>query len=200
VTARLARAGERVCLLLRDSGKTNVAVQRRLGKAAAASSAAVPSAVIRVQDERHIAKLKLDAHPGELNSPTGTTNFSVELPTGKPQDDSPIERVLVAVKAYDAVAAVRQLRHRLGPSSVVVLLCQQPAILDELAAEKEFAGLTFLLATTTHGCYNTQRFHIIHSCGEVADDDSTWFGLPSDRQDSLSRPEMQVCIAAGITM
>jgi 2-dehydropantoate 2-reductase len=187
-----------VCLLLRDSGKANVAVQRRLGKAAAASAA--NTAVIRVQDERHVAKLNLDAHPGELVSQEGITNFSIEMPTGKPQDDSPIERVLVAVKAYDAVTAVQQLRHRLGPSSVVVLLCQQPAILDELAAAKELAGLTFLLATTTHGCYNTQRFHIIHSCGEVAADDSTWFGLPSDRQDSLSRPELQVRIAAIIAV
>lgn len=182
--AKLAKSGQKVCLLLKGAGETSL-------KRSSLSRLSRGSAVIRIQDGR---KEWRGGFAGEMRDTEAPGSLSIEVPTGSPTDASPIDRVLVAVKAYDAAVVVRQLRHRLGPNSVVVILCQQPALMEEITRDPVVSGLNFLFGTTIHGAYSTQRFHVVHSCGYG--EHSTWFGLPRGRKDTLTRSELESVISS----
>jgi len=159
--AYLAKAGEKVSLLMPEVPQDSTRL-----------------ALIRVQDEK---KLKLS----KANS---DTQFSVEVPISPWESNEPIERVLIACKAYDTVNVMEKLLPRMSQSSVAVILCQQPAILWEI--ERSSAkSLTYVVGTTMHSAYATQRFRIVHSSG-LGSHLNTWFGLPRGRETAMTVSEI----------
>ncbi|KAG5177005.1 hypothetical protein JKP88DRAFT_350838 [Tribonema minus] len=213
----LAALHKLVSILLKD-GNTSLTgggfsslgpARRTLGKASATAKPPAPRAIVHVQDERRWALASPAAGAGaataacQMHSPQGGTSgqFSVEVPTAPVHDEAPIQRVLIAVKSYDVVQVVRMLRPRrcrhgrLGPSSVAVILCQQPAVLEELDAAADCAGVTCVAGTTMHSAYATQRFHIVHTCGGAGGAGDSWFGLPRGRERALSAGELEGLVA-----
>ncbi len=65
--------------------------------------------------------------------------------------------------------------HRLKDVKAVVLLCQQPAIVEKVFAEPDMRSLPIVLGTSSHNAYLTSHFRVVH-CSEQSE--STWFGLP----------------------
>jgi len=80
---------------------------------------------------------------------------------------SPIERLFVTTKAPHVAEALRGLRPRLHPHSVVVLLVNgTPAVAEELRASVFPESSTrpqLIYGSTTHGVFRTAPFRITHA-------------------------------------
>lgn len=90
-------------------------------------------------------------------------------------EPSPIQRLLVACKAYDAAAAVAAVRHRLAPDSEVILLQNGLGSQDEVAAQ--VGGARCILASSTEGAYRQADWHVV-----FAGHGFTWLGDPLNPQ------------------
>ncbi len=73
------------------------------------------------------------------------------------------------------IPAVRSLMHRLKNVKVVVLMCQQPAVVENVLKESDIRKLPIVVGTSSHFAYLTTHFHVVH-CSEQQE--SSWFGLP----------------------
>lgn len=83
------------------------------------------------------------------------------MPASYAQDTNPIEHLLVATKAYDAIGAVASVAHRLDANSHILLLVNGMGLLEQL--EEKFPQLCFYAGTTTEGAYRRSRQDIVHA-------------------------------------
>ncbi|WPO99167.1 putative 2-dehydropantoate 2-reductase [Pseudomonas sp. HR96] len=86
---------------------------------------------------------------------------------------APIQRLIVACKAYDARQAVAALAHRLAPGAEVILLQNGLGSADEVAAV--LPGVRCIHASSTEGAYRPQPWHAV-----FAGHGFTWLGDPAD--------------------
>jgi 2-dehydropantoate 2-reductase len=87
----------------------------------------------------------------------------------------PIQRLLLACKAYDAAPAVAQLAHRLSPGAEILLLQNGLGSQDEVAREAPHARC--IMASSTEGAFRQADFRVV-----FAGHGHTWLGDPLDLQ------------------
>ncbi|WP_213875175.1 putative 2-dehydropantoate 2-reductase [Pseudomonas sp. dw_358] len=95
------------------------------------------------------------------------------VPAETAEDGLPIERLLVACKAYDARSAVLALAHRLAPDADVVVLQNGLGSQDEVASS--LPGRRCIYASSTEGAFRPQPWH-----SEFAGQGHTWLGDPAN--------------------
>ncbi|CAI8943869.1 putative 2-dehydropantoate 2-reductase [Pseudomonas sp. P5_152] len=91
------------------------------------------------------------------------------VPAETLDNDAPIERLLVACKAYDAEAAVAQLAHRLTPDAELILLQNGLGSQDAVAARVPQARCIF--ASSTEGAFRDGDWRVV-----FAGHGYTWLG------------------------
>lgn len=91
------------------------------------------------------------------------------IPAATLDHDTPIQRLLLASKAYDAAGAARALQRRLSPAAQVILLQNGLGSQDEVAALLPEAQC--ICASSTEGAFRRRDFHIVH-----AGAGHTWLG------------------------
>lgn len=91
------------------------------------------------------------------------------LPAQTLDDHTPIQRLLLASKAYDAATAAGALRPRLSAGAQVILLQNGLGSQDEVAAE--LPGAQCIFASSTEGAFRRRDFHIVQ-----AGAGHTWLG------------------------
>jgi 2-dehydropantoate 2-reductase len=83
-----------------------------------------------------------------------------------PQEPSPIESLIVAIKAYTVVDALKVLAPRLTANSTIVLLHNGMGVyerlVDTIFRNPELRP-RFIVASIDHGAWNTDFFHTIHA-------------------------------------
>lgn len=94
------------------------------------------------------------------------------IPAETNAEQAPVQRLLVACKAYDARPAVMALAHRLGPDADVMLLQNGLGSQDEVAAS--LPGRRCIYASSTEGAYRPAAWHT-----EFAGHGHNWLGDPS---------------------
>jgi 2-dehydropantoate 2-reductase len=95
------------------------------------------------------------------------------IAAGKPGDGTPIQRLLLACKAYDAEAAAIALAPRLGPGAQVILL--QNGLGSQQAVAARLPQARCILASTTEGAFRSGDFQVT-----FAGRGHTWLGDPQD--------------------
>ncbi|WP_137887814.1 putative 2-dehydropantoate 2-reductase [Pseudomonas sp. 2FE] len=90
-----------------------------------------------------------------------------------PADSSPIRRLLLACKAYDAEAAVASLAHRLTADAELILLQNGLGSQDAVAARLPHTRC--ILASSTEGAFREDDFRVV-----FAGHGYTWLGDPLD--------------------
>ena len=96
--------------------------------------------------------------------------LAAELPTA----DTPIQRLLVACKAYDAEAAVADVAHRLQPGAQILLL--QNGLGSQQAVAARWSSCRSIFVSSTEGAYRARDFEVVH-----AGQGQNWLGDPLDR-------------------
>jgi 2-dehydropantoate 2-reductase len=91
------------------------------------------------------------------------------IPAQTPEERGPIQRLLLACKAYDAVPAVAQVAHRLLPGAEVLLLQNGLGSQDEVAACLPQARCIF--ASSTEGAFLQADFQVVYAGRGL-----TWLG------------------------
>lgn len=103
----------------------------------------------------------------------------------------PIDKLLLACKAYDAEAAIAQVAHRLGQHSLVILL--QNGLGSQQVIQAQLPTVRCIAASTTEGAYLAEPFHSVFTGAG-----HTWLGdLRPDKQD-VPQELLANCQAAGI--
>ena len=112
----------------------------------------------------------------------------------------PIESLIVTVKAYRAVDAVKALLHRLRPNATIVLLHNGMGVYERLV-EDVFRNPElrphFVLAVNDHVAWNKYYFHTVHAgvgaikFGIVADPRGRNFDTPVANADVPSQEQLQ---------
>ncbi|MCY1522720.1 2-dehydropantoate 2-reductase [compost metagenome] len=93
------------------------------------------------------------------------------IPAELPSGTGPIDRLLVACKAYDAEAAVQPLLHRLAPGAELILL--QNGLGSQDAVAKRLPHARCVLASSTEGAFREADFRVV-----FAGHGYTWLGDP----------------------
>lgn len=102
--------------------------------------------------------------------------------------EAPIQRLLVACKAYDAEAAVAQLAPRLAANAELILL--QNGLGSQQAVAQRWPAARCILASSTEGAYRADDFHVV-----FAGQGFTWLG---DLQEAGAPAWLTELDAAGI--
>ena len=110
--------------------------------------------------------------------------LTAELPTA----GTPIRRLLVACKAYDAEAAVAEVAERLQPGTEILLL--QNGLGSQQAVAARWPSCRSLFISSTEGAYRAKDFEVLH-----AGHGQNWLGDPLDPAPPLWLAELA---AAGI--
>jgi 2-dehydropantoate 2-reductase len=105
-----------------------------------------------------------------------------------PETPQPIDRLLVACKAYDAQDAIAQLAHRLTPDAELILLQNGLGSQDAVAAQLPKARCIF--ASSTEGAFRESDWRVV-----FAGHGYTWLGDASRPTPPLWLDDLQ---AAGI--
>lgn len=106
---------------------------------------------------------------GGLQVRQGLRSERCALPAGLPSDPAPIQRLLLACKAYDAEAAVAGVAHRLRPGSQVILL--QNGLGSQQAVADLLPQSLCICASSTEGAYRENDFQVV-----FAGQGHTWLG------------------------
>lgn len=85
----------------------------------------------------------------------------ITLPAETARADTPIQRLLLACKAYSAVEAIAGIRQRLLPDSQVILL--QNGIGSQQAVHELLPDQQILVASTTEGAWSSAPFQCTHA-------------------------------------
>lgn len=88
-------------------------------------------------------------------------------------DDQPINRLLLACKAYDAATAIASIAHRLSADAQVILLQNGLGSQDEVRAQ--LSGQRCLFASSTEGAFRDADWSVV-----FAGSGHTWLGDPLD--------------------
>lgn len=110
--------------------------------------------------------------------------LTAELPTAA----SPIQRLLVACKAYDAEAAVAEVAARLQPGAEILLL--QNGLGSQRAVAARWPSCRSIFISSTEGAYRRKDFEVLH-----AGQGQNWLGDPLDH---TPPPWLAELAAAGI--
>lgn len=105
-----------------------------------------------------------------------------------PGADTPIQRLLVACKAYDAEAAVAEVATRLQPSAEILLL--QNGLGSQQAVAARWPSCRSIFISSTEGAYRAKDFEVVH-----AGNGQNWLGDPLDQ---TPPPWLTELAAAGI--
>lgn len=103
----------------------------------------------------------------------------------------PIQRLLVACKAYDAEAAVQSVMHRLTADSQVILL--QNGLGSQQAIQALLADTRCIAASSTEAAYLVAPLHTV-----FAGQGETWLGDLQTPAQSAPTPLLNSCKEAGI--
>lgn len=95
-------------------------------------------------------------------------NSGGELDQAEEAEDTPIESLFLACKAQSAYSAIRQIEHRLSPSSTIVLLQNGTLAVHEMLLQKVYPDAhsrpNFIIASNTHGAWLKHApFHVVHA-------------------------------------
>lgn len=87
--------------------------------------------------------------------------------SGSPSDQQKdiIHNLIVTVKAFNTVDALRRVAHRLTPQSSILFIQNGMGIIEEVneAVFPDPANRPqYLLGVISHGVYETRRFHLVH--------------------------------------
>ena len=121
---------------------------------------------------------RLTAYQGQITFNRSQTSNSLaiavpaELATASNQ---PILRLIVACKAYDALAAVESVRHRLTPESSIILL--QNGLGSQQSIIQQFPEQRIIAASTTEGAFLTAPYQV------------TWAGKGLTQLGDLKQPQ-----------
>jgi len=106
---------------------------------------------------------------------------------------SPIDRLLVATKSFDAATAIVSVLHKLSPGVIIVLLVNGLGAAEEILAQPEVLRLAphLVLATSTNGSYMTGVYSVAHAgLGQ------TWLGRSTNCSQSALRSTIEsLCLA-----
>ncbi len=97
------------------------------------------------------------------------------IPAETHATDAPIQRLLLACKAYDAEAAAAALAPRLAPGAEIVLLQNGLGSQDAVAARLPRARCIF--ASSTEGAFREADFRVVY-----AGRGHTWLGIQGEEQ------------------
>lgn len=128
--------------------------------AARLSQAHIPASLILRNQHRLTA---LQSQGGQISYLAYGQSSPLDIPINAqlPNHPQPIERLVVACKAYDAVAAVESIKTRLSPNSCVFLL--QNGMGSQQAITQLLPGIRVIAASSTEGAFLTQPFHCTHA-------------------------------------
>lgn len=148
------------------------------------SRAAIPVRIIlrapqRLADYRAAGGLRLTEE-----SQTSLYPITAELPTTA----EPIQRLLVACKAYDAETAVASVAERLLPGAEILLL--QNGLGSQQAVAARWPSSRCIFISSTEGGYRPADFQVVH-----AGHGENWLGDPLDQRPPTWLPDLA---AAGI--
>lgn len=105
-----------------------------------------------------------------------------------PATDTPIRRLLVACKAYDAETAIAEVSARLQPSAEILLL--QNGLGSQQAVAARWPSCRSIFISSTEGAYRRKDFEVLH-----AGQGQNWLGDPLDHNPP---PWLAELAAAGI--
>lgn len=120
---------------------------------------------------RDEARLAAYRQAGGLTLVTQGQARTCALPAELASAPDPIQRLLVACKAYDAEAAVASVRARLAPGAEVVLL--QNGLGSQQAVADSLPQARCILASSTEGAFREADFRVV-----FAGQGFTWLGDP----------------------
>lgn len=106
------------------------------------------------------------------------------IPAELPQTKAPIQRLLLACKAYDAESAVAELAPRLVEGAELLLL--QNGLGSQQAVAQRLPGRRCLFASSTEGAFRQADFQVV-----FAGNGHTWLGDPENPQAPLWLEELQ---------
>ncbi len=106
------------------------------------------------------------------------------IPAQTPDHRQPIQRLLLACKAYDAANAVSQLASRLAPGAEILLLQNGLGSQDEVARTAPQARCIF--ASSTEGAFRQADFQVV-----FAGHGHTWLGDPQNLQPPIWLADLQ---------
>ena len=95
------------------------------------------------------------------------------IPAELPQSQTPIHRLLLACKAYDAQDAVASIAERLAPGAELLLLQNGLGSQDEVA--QRLPGQRCLFVSSTEGAFRPADFQVV-----FAGNGHNWLGDPRD--------------------
>lgn len=123
-----------------------------------------------LRDEKRLASYR---RAGALTLVENGNASHYPIPAHNVADDAPIQRLLLACKAYDAAAAIERVAHRLSPGAEVVLLQNGLGSQDEVVAR--LPGRRCLFASSTEGAFRDGDWRVV-----FAGQGHTWLGDPAD--------------------
>ncbi|ORY01210.1 2-dehydropantoate 2-reductase [Basidiobolus meristosporus CBS 931.73] len=109
--------------------------------------------------------------PAHSKDPTSqairTTGIDAEALDSRNNSED-IKHLIVTTKTYDTTVAFKSIKDRLNPDSTVTLVQNGMGVYEETIKEfyPEARGVeipSFILGTTTHGCFRTEPFRVIHA-------------------------------------
>jgi 2-dehydropantoate 2-reductase len=110
------------------------------------------------RDEERLDNFATTGNLLSVQSDKGLHQFHC-LATTANQLLTPIQNLLVATKAFDAIRAITALKNRLTPESTIVVMINGYGVQQELSAR--FPHLNFTFASTTDGGYKTGEFETV---------------------------------------
>jgi 2-dehydropantoate 2-reductase len=97
-----------------------------------------------------------DSFPGSLQNQVNQVQVEAQTALGS---SAPIERVMIATKAFDARSAVESISHRLKPNATIVVLCNGMGVIESLPS----SSYRVLAGVNSHGCFKTGDWDVVHS-------------------------------------
>ena len=133
------------------------------------ASAGIPVRLIL----RNAGRLADYRNAGGLTLLDGDQAMQHPIPAELPSAATPIHRLLVACKAYDAEAAVAQVAHRLAPANEILLL--QNGLGSQQAIAERWPQSRCIFVSSTEGAYRKANWQVV-----FAGRGENWLGDPAD--------------------
>ncbi len=110
------------------------------------------------RDEERLGNFATAGNLLSVRSDNGMDQFHCQATTAN-QLTTPIQNLIVATKAFDAISAITCLSNWLTPESTIVVMINGYGVQQEL--QTKFPQLNFTFASTTDGGYKTGEFETV---------------------------------------
>ncbi len=110
---------------------------------------------------RHAGRLAAYHQAGGLRLEEGTPSPPYPIPAGCPDSPQPIQRLLLACKAYDAEAAMASLAPRLAAGASILLL--QNGLGSQQTLARQYPALRLLEVSSTEGAWRRADFQVVRA-------------------------------------